>query len=316
MSALRVAITGTTGFLGAHVYDACAAQGFDAVGLVRSPSESSGRNELRADLLDERSLDAAIDQARPDALVHCAAYGVDARQTDLGLAIATNLTGTFALYRAAARIGVRAIVHIGTGYEYGPVTELEPIGESTPLRPIGVYGSTRASASTLLSGVHASLAPSVYVLRPFGMAGPGEGDHKLIPQLVRACVSGTPFPMTAGTEMRDYVAARGVARGIALAVEHAARAPAGLNVMNMCSGTPVSIAALVGAVAEHLGHPELPVVGALPSRPSALPWAVGDPTAWRTWCQAHGVVDPVAGMSILDEVDVMAAQYRAARARS
>lgn len=316
MSALRVAVTGASGFLGAHVYDACAAKAFDVVGVARSVSASAGRNLLRADLLDERSIGAAIEEARPDVLVHCAAYGVDARQTDLGVAIATNVSGTFALYRAAAKSGVRAIVHIGTGYEYGPVEAAEPIAEGTALRPIGVYGSSRASASTLLAGVHASLAPSVYLLRPFGMLGPGEGDHKLIPQLVAACVSGTPFPMTAGTEVRDYVAARGVAAGIASVVEHATREPVGLKVMNLCSGTPITIAALVARVARHLGQPDLPVVGALPSRPSALPWAVGDPTQWRAWCGAHGVVDPVAGMSILDEVDVMAAQYRAAGARS
>jgi nucleoside-diphosphate-sugar epimerase len=307
MTALRVAVTGSTGFLGAHVCAASRKAGHEVIALSRRPLTEQG--EVHADLLDEASLAAAMEQARPDVLVHCAAYGVDARQNDLGVAVATNVGGTFALYRAASVAGVRAIVHIGTGYEYGPVDELAPVPETTPLRPIGVYGSTRAAASMLLRGVHASLAPSVALLRPFGMLGPGEGDHKLIPQVVRACVERQPLPMTGGTEVRDYVAARAVAEAISAVALPAAGQSVGLLEMNLCSGQPVTIAALARMVATHLGQPGVPRPGELPSRPSALPYAVGDPTKWRAWCAQHGVADPLQALSILSEVDAMAADY-------
>lgn len=90
---MRVLVTGSSGFLGAHVVARLAADGHEVIALDRvEPNDPSvNATFVRADLLDHAALAAAFQHARPDALVHLAAR-TDLDGRDLS-AYAANIDG-------------------------------------------------------------------------------------------------------------------------------------------------------------------------------------------------------------------------------
>ncbi|MHC5021532.1 MAG: NAD-dependent epimerase/dehydratase family protein, partial [Planctomycetota bacterium] len=257
-------VTGASGFVGGHVVAALQAAGV----AVLSPSRRS------LDLTRPATFDAWFAAHRPEAVINCAAYGVDHRRQDPALAVAVNAVAPAALYLAAARFGVRRFVHAGTALEYGP--HRHPITEATPLRPCGLYGSSKAAGSlNLAAAAHARLHP--VIARCFSLYGPGEGAHKLVPQVVAALTAATPLPMTAGTQVRDYLYVGDAARALA-ALAHPGTAAPSPPILNICSGRGVSVRELALAVAGELGaDPALLQFGTLRDRTESIERCVGDP---------------------------------------
>ncbi|MGE0385022.1 MAG: NAD-dependent epimerase/dehydratase family protein [Gammaproteobacteria bacterium] len=253
---MRVLVTGASGFLGAHVAAACAGAGLRPVAAVRAGSDLRRLRALAGeidtvalDLADPVAARTALERARAAAVVHCAAYGVDYRQQDAAAAIAINVSGTAALIEAAADAGLARFVHVGTCYEYGDVDA--PIPEGAPLCPIGLYAASKAAAALIAIDRAAECALALTVLRPGAMYGPHEGAHKLVPQLLRACMEGEPLPLSSGTQCRDYVFVADVADACVRAL--AAPATASAAVYNLGSGVATTVRELAARVAAVCG---------------------------------------------------------------
>lgn len=284
---MRVLVTGATGFLGRHVVAELRAAGATPIAGVH-------RAEPRVDLRCERvqlavedaaSIRSALGDAHPDAIVHCAAYGVDHREQDLLAAVSVNIAGSLQLYAAAREAGVERFVHVGTAYEYGD--HPGAIDEATPLIPEGLYGASKAAAGIMLLERGRRYGCPPLIARPFSMYGPGEGRHKLVPQIIAASVCHAELALTEGHELRDYLPVADVARALAaLACLETARFPFGAT-FNLCSGRAVSVRALAEAVADAAGGVATLRFGASPSRTDAPRSVVGDPTRWRAFCGAH-----------------------------
>jgi GDP-4-dehydro-6-deoxy-D-mannose reductase len=278
MTSARVLVTGATGFLGAHAAAALQAAGAQVAGLVRrEPAPAPAWEVVVGDLARAETLACAVGAFRPQVVVHCAAYGVDWRQQDPLMALRINTEGTLALAIAARNAGATRFVHVGTAFEYGHSDGL--LAEDAPLRPRGIYGASKAAGSLVLQ--EAALPGLQRVLvRPFGMFGLGEGPHKLLPQVVRACVAGEALAMTEGAEWRDYAPVSWVARALALlalAPVDAALPP----VVNLCSGEALRVRDVAHRVATCLGGAHLLRPGTLPSRGLGLARVVGNPGAWQ-----------------------------------
>src|ERR1051325_8358876 len=174
----RVLITGASGFLGAHVALAMADRGWHVIAGVRPASKLTRLRKFTAqarraidtvhrDLLDRQSIKTAVVTSKPQAIVHCAAYGVDHQDQDIELAVRSNVLATGLLVALASRMSVGRFIHVGTCYEYGD--HAGPIREDATLRPRGIYGTTKAAGTLLaLDGADATGMPLV-VIRPFGM---------------------------------------------------------------------------------------------------------------------------------------------------
>jgi len=124
------------------------------------------------DLLDAASVQRMILTYHPDSVISCAAYGVDHREQDAGLATAVNIKGAYALLETCASHSVERYVHIGSCFEYGDKDYT--ISEEDSLEPTTIYGATKAAGSILVRQRAKELAINSVVLRPFGMWGPFE----------------------------------------------------------------------------------------------------------------------------------------------
>jgi nucleoside-diphosphate-sugar epimerase len=302
----RLLVTGASGFLGAHVAAGALGRGHEVRAAVRASSDRARLDRLAPDVatvdldLGNPAVDLAPALAGVDAVIHCAAYGVDYRQSDFATALELNVAASMRLAQAAIAAGAR-FVHIGTSYEYG--TEDGTLAEGRRLAPTGIYGVTKAAASLALQDLALRTGAPIVVVRPFSMYGPLEGDHKFVPMVMTASREGRAVELTPGHQERDYLYVGDVvAACLDLAVADAF--PAG-EIFNLCSGAGVSLRMLAAAAVTAAGG-DAGVLrwGARPYRPAESMRVVGDPAkiaaaiGWRAATSLeHGMTQTAAAVT-------------------
>jgi nucleoside-diphosphate-sugar epimerase len=168
----RIVLTGAAGRLGRALTGRLAAQlPLPIVGIDRAPDPGLGIDYLQAELSDTETVAGAL---RPgDLLVHVAAiHGLSAGYPDLSyeLYFDLNCKGTWSLYTAAARAGVRKAILTSTIGSLGADPDPAPFKpytgfESYPAS-MGIYAlSKRVQEEIAATFAHYS-AISTVVLRP------------------------------------------------------------------------------------------------------------------------------------------------------
>jgi dTDP-4-dehydrorhamnose reductase len=129
---MRLLVTGAGGQLGRELVDVARQAGHDVVGLAKS--------EL--DITDQSAVDAAIRTAKPDVIIHAAAWtAVDACEADPDKAHLVNVIGTRNVVNAAKAIGART-VYISTDYVFDGDKSTPYVEEDAP-SPQSVYGRSK-----------------------------------------------------------------------------------------------------------------------------------------------------------------------------
>jgi dTDP-4-dehydrorhamnose reductase len=156
MSAMRLLVTGAAGMLGTEVV--AAAGDHEVVGLARAD----------LDVTDAAAVRAAVRDARPDAIVNCAAWtDVDGAETAEAAATAINGDGAGHLAAAAGEAGAH-IVHVSTDYVF-PGDAGEPYREDAPTGPSGAYGRSKLAGERAV----AAAAPHAHaIVRTAWLFGP------------------------------------------------------------------------------------------------------------------------------------------------
>lgn len=138
---MRVLVAGATGVVGSQLAPLLTAAGHDVVGLSRSSGrtgalERAGGTVVVADILDRASVDRAVREAAPDAVVHLATaipaeINPKKLAEDFALTNRLRTEGARNLFGAAKEAGVRRVVAQGLAYGYDPSSG-EPAHEDVP----------------------------------------------------------------------------------------------------------------------------------------------------------------------------------------
>lgn len=302
----RVLVTGAAGFLGAHVVRLLLDGGNEVVAATR-PGTNHWRLRDVADQIELVQIDllqvanSLSDYGvRPDAVINCAAYGVEYGLCDCTLALQTNAIGVHALMHAAAGSEIGRFIHIGSCFEYGDKNH--PIGEDAALDPTNFYGVTKAAASLIVRQHGRELGLPAVIVRPFGMWGPFESLHRLVPQIVKASLDNKPLKLTDGEQVRDYTYVTDTAAAIVHLV-NCADFPGG-EIFNLGSGQPLKVRDFVTACARILGAEEIMSFGTLSYRPDEMWSLVADMSKWEQFAE------PVAKTGLEESLPVMADEVK------
>jgi dTDP-4-dehydrorhamnose reductase len=164
---LRLFVTGLGGYLGRAIA-AAAPDGTIVGGTVRTSPAPAGVTATPVDVRDEAAVGAALDDARPDAVVHTA-YARDDRSV--------NVDGAAAVARAAAARGLR-LVHLSTDVVFAGDLG-RPLREDDPPDPVTAYGASKAAAEGAVTGAH----PGAVLVRTsliYGGATPSDHERRAL----------------------------------------------------------------------------------------------------------------------------------------
>jgi dTDP-4-dehydrorhamnose reductase len=164
---LRVLVTGSGGRLGGRLAE-CLASEFPLVAARHLSEPPESLPQVRLDLLSIASLESAFDRARPDAVVHAAALGVDRCEADPAAAEALHVRATEALARLCRLRGVRLLA-LSTDLVLPGDRPFS--GEADPARPLLTYGQTKLLGERAVLGAD----PGAAVLRVALVHGRGHG---------------------------------------------------------------------------------------------------------------------------------------------
>jgi UDP-glucose 4-epimerase len=252
-----VVVTGGGGFIGSHLVRHLSAAGAARVGVLdrRPPSPDAAvprdpRVSFRLVALEPDARALRVHLRGVDYLFHLAALKHSDPAATAGEILATNVGATCALLEAAAAEGVKRLVFASSVYAYGRQTG-PPLVETEPCRPHTVYGISKLAGELLVEHFRRRAGLDGVVLRYFFVYGPGQqgagGREPIVPRTLRRLRRGEGAVVRGdGDQSLDYVYVDDLCRATL-----AALAPeAGGEVLNVGSGRPTTVRALVEAMME------------------------------------------------------------------
>ncbi len=274
---MKVLVTGAAGFLGSRVVDTLRAGHHEVVALRRADCE----------LADRSRLSEILHRERPEAVIHLAWYATPPRYWSAPENLAC-VADSMALLELARAAGCRRFVGAGTCAEYDWSHE-RLVENVTPCVPRTLYGAAKLAVCM----VGERFAPLSFAWARYAFLF-GSGDGRLISSASEALSAGRDFPCSSGEQIRDF-----------LHVDDAARATVALALsdvtgpVNIGSGEPTSVRAVVELVAQLAGGTGRPVFGAVaarPDEPRALVLDLARLTTEVGWRPAHPLPDRIASL--------------------
>ena len=311
----KVLVVGGAGYIGAHVCERLAREGYAPVTL---DNLQSGREDfvhwgplVEVDLRDRDATFKALAR-HPDAsaVVHLASsIEVGLGEREPSRFWTNNLVGALNLLDAMREVELDRLIFSSTCATYGSSAVL-PLTESLPQEPFSTYGQTKLATEHLIRGFASAHGLRFVTLRYFNAAGAsttapiGEAhdpETHLIPIALEAAAGrrgpltlfGTDYPTPDGTCLRDYIHVADIAGAHIKALEAFGR---GLDraEVNIGTGTPSSNREILEAVERVTGLPVPHTEG--PRRPGDVPALWADATLARevlNWEPEHSDLDNI-----------------------
>lgn len=166
--------------------------------------------------------------------------------------------------------GVR-FVHLGSAAEYGDPGSADPVSETAPVDPTGIYGESKWLGTQAVLEARAAGLDAV-VARGFNLVGPNLAPvsplHQFVTDVTALPREGGEVELWWPDTVRDFI----LLDDLAEAVARLAFAPEVPDIVNLCSQAAISFREVVEAIAERQGKPV--VIRSL-DRPG-IPAVVGD----------------------------------------
>jgi UDP-glucuronate 4-epimerase len=283
---MRVLVTGSAGFIGFHVARRLIADGHLVVGFDgMTPYYDVGLKERRHAILarsngfrariglleDKAALDEAVDDCRPDVIIHLAAQaGVRYSLEHPEAYVSANLDGMFNLLEAARRAAPRHLLIASTSSIYGGNARM-PFRETDRADwPMTLYAATKKAGEAMShSYAHLWKLPTT-CFRFFTVYGPwGRPDMAPI-KFVSSIEAGRPIEVYGeGNMRRDFTYVDDLVEAVvrlidvvpeagkpvvAEGVEDSLSPVAPWRAVNIGGGRPVGLLPFIETIERHLGR--------------------------------------------------------------
>ena len=268
----KILVTGGSGYIGSVVVRRLLERGyqvtvFDNLERGHRCNVPVGVRLIVGDLRNWSDIEAAMDEERPEAVMHFAAYAlVGESMANPMMYFENNVKGGVNLLTAMEKVNCNRIIFSSTCATYG-VPESLPIEETTPQLPTNSYGQSKLMFEQMCLWLQKTKGLKPTFLRYFNAAGavPALGlgeDHDpethIIPNVLKVAlglreyveVFGADYPTPDGTCIRDYVHIEDLCTAHILALEKDA-----LGAYNLGTGKGVSVNEIVETSRKVTGHP-------------------------------------------------------------
>ncbi|MCD6419509.1 MAG: GDP-mannose 4,6-dehydratase, partial [Synergistetes bacterium] len=240
----KALVTSGEGFVGRHLVDALARQGYEVHATCKSECEEELPTSAVyhvCDVVSPNRVNELLFALKPDVIFHLAGISfVPDSFDDPWQVFEVNLRGALNILSVSCRLSERPmVVLIGSGEEYGVVDEkLLPTDETTPLRPLSPYAVSKASADLLGYQYFSVYGLPVVRVRPFNHTGPGQSPRFVCSSFAKQIAmieKGKQEPVIAVgnvSAVRDFTDVRDVINAYMLLVRYGRQG----DVYNVCSG--------------------------------------------------------------------------------
>lgn len=289
-------VTGADGFVGEHLLTALLeAEGEVAASTLALPPTRSTLSSAQmaaidwkaADVRDHDALFRVLAAVRPDRVFHLAGFSSGALAREQAeAAMRVNAGGTVNLCEAVLSVRDEfpdfdpLILVMGSGDSYGDAGEPgQPLGEDLTLRPVTVYGLSKACQELAAHTYRRAHEVRTVVLRGFNLIGPGQQAHFVVPDFchqVAAIAAGDRSPRLEVGNVdleRDFTDVRDGVRAFRMITE-LERPQAAYNV---CSGRAIAIRQVLDWIVDEAGVDVEIVVDERRLREGEPQRVVGDP---------------------------------------
>jgi nucleoside-diphosphate-sugar epimerase len=306
--AMKVLVTGATGFIGAHVTRTLLSRDHQVLALVRPGNpmirlqQLSNRFEtITGTLEDTELIEKSIQQFKPEACIHLAWYAEPGKYLDSEQNM-QSLSSSLSLFQALIKAGCRQIVAAGTCFEYD--TNFGYLHEDTPAHPVSLYSATKLSCCLTGTQLAAKAKIAFAWGRIFYPYGPQEDQRRLVPAAIKALKQGDLFPASPGDQIRDYIHVADVASAFCALLEKKAN-----GIFNISSGSPVLIRQLLKTLGKLMNRSDLIQFGVAPYRAWEPPFICGDITrlrnlGWKPYYSLEeGLMNTIRAKSISMDIE-------------
>lgn len=285
----KVLVTGGAGFIGSHVSARLVHEGLEVVILDDLSSGTAAAAPAEAHMVVGSVLDQALMGdllGWADACVHLAAVASVARCSEDAVGShAVNLTAFVSLLSLLReRPGPIPLTYASSAAIYGDAAE-PPLHEAMAPAPHSAYGADKLGCESHAAAARELFGQPSIGLRFFNVYGPGQSSGSpysgVISRFHASLSAREPMVLHGdGRQTRDFIYVGDVVEAVWRSLVLQARPGAcGAEVLNVCSGSEVSIADLGVAMARALDR-SCRFIEA-PSRPGDIRRSCGDPSRLR-----------------------------------
>ncbi len=254
---MKILVTGGAGFIGSHIVEHFNADDKTEIVVLDNLSTSDGQNLTPFDCtfvegsIEDR--DVVADCCRGvDYIFHMGAMvSVPESMDHPDRCVATNVTGTLNVLKAAADAGVKKVMFSSSCSVYGD-PEVSPVSEDVPTDPMSPYALSKLDGEYYMRMLSDVWGIGCGVMRYFNVYGPRQNPKSqyaaAIPIFVTRALRGDDILIYGdGTQTRDFVFVKDVVGANIHMMTH------GAGPFNVGTGASISIQELAETIVRETG---------------------------------------------------------------
>ena len=254
----RYLVTGAPGFIGRHLVRRLTAAGVEVHATTRSaPPSRPGARWWNVELADPAATHRIVAEIQPDVIVHLASRAEGGRKLELVVPMLNDnvLSAVNVMAAAAAVPGCRAVLA-------GSIEEGAAGREGT--RAHSPYAASKIAATAYAALFRNLWELPVTVLRLAMVYGPDEPNRRrLVPYVIDSLLRGVAPELSSGSRRIDWIYIDDVVDALLAATTETEAIG---KVMDVGSGSLLSIRDTVTLIADIVGAEVAPAFGRLPDR--------------------------------------------------